>query len=131
VIPVGLRYHDNVFPGRYFALLDSGADNCVFHAEVAQQLEIDVTSGEEKVFGGMGFGKVVGYFHDVDISVGGVWVPSCRVTFSYELLRDSPTYPGQKEGLHYGILGQEGFFDKFKVIFDRAAEDIELRPKFK
>ena len=79
----------------------------------------------------MGFGEAVGYFHEVDLAVGGLWVPSCRVAFSYDLMRTSPTFPGQMEGLHYGILGQEGFFDKFKVIFDRAAEDIELKLKFK
>jgi len=129
IIPIGLRYQNRTFPGLYSALLDSGADNCIFHAEVGEELGIDVRSGEGKVFSGMGFGKTTGYSHLVDISVGGLWVPRCLVSFSYGLSRDSVTYPGQKEGFHYGILGQEGFFDKFKVTFDREAEDIELRPK--
>jgi len=29
----------------------------------------------------------------------------------------------------YGILGQGGFFDLFRVIFDLKKEQIELRPK--
>ncbi len=29
----------------------------------------------------------------------------------------------------YGILGQKGFFNLFKVIFDYTGEDIELREK--
>jgi len=29
----------------------------------------------------------------------------------------------------YGILGQVGFFDHFKVIFDNQAEEIEVMPK--
>ena len=32
------------------------------------------------------------------------------------------------EGLSYGVVGQEGFFDKFKVIFDYPHEEVELRP---
>ena len=128
IIQIGLRYKSNTFSGRYSALLDSGADDCVFHAQIGEAIGIDVKSGREKVFGGMGFGQLVGYMHTVEIEVGGHWV-QCLVAFSYGLVRPSPTNPNKMEGLPYGILGQEGFFDKFKIIFDRAGEEIELRPR--
>lgn len=47
ILPIGLCYHGALFPGLYSVLLDSGADDCILHAEVAEQLSIDVTSGEE------------------------------------------------------------------------------------
>jgi hypothetical protein len=128
VIPIGIRYHGQVFPGRYYTLIDSGADNCLFHADIAVYLGMDITRGEEKEFGGVGFGKIIGYVHRVDIQVGGWWI-ACPVAFTDGLWRDSRAAPGKKEGLYYGVLGQEGFFDQFRVTFDRAANEVELRPK--
>lgn len=37
----------------------------------------------------------------------------------------SPDVPA--EG--YGVLGQVGFFDRFKVVFDLQQEEIEVIPK--
>jgi hypothetical protein len=31
----------------------------------------------------------------------------------------------------YGILGQREFFERYKIIFDYAASDIEIKEKFK
>ena len=128
VIPLGLRYKNNTFSGRYSALLDSGADSSIFHAQIGELIGIDIKSGQRKVFGGMGFGELVGYLHPVEIEIGGHWIP-CPVAFTYDLVRQNPANPGQMQGTPYGILGQEGFFDKFKVIFDRVGEEIELRPR--
>jgi len=109
-------------------MIDSGADDCIFHAEVGEALGIDVRKGEEKSYSGIGFGELKGYRHTIEIEVGGLWVP-CEVTFCYGMVREHPALPNMKQGLRYGILGQRGFFDKFKVIFDYVAEEIELRPR--
>ena len=128
VIPVGIRCRGKTLPGLYNVLIDSGADDCIFHAEVGEAVGIDVKVGPAKTYGGVGFGELTGYLHAVEIQVGGQWV-ECRVAFAYGMRRPHPTFPWMGQGLRYGILGQEGFFDKFKVIFDYSAEEIELRPK--
>ena len=78
---------------------------------------IDVESGKEAKFGGVGGAGMHAYFHTIKVQVG---------DYSYDLYcgfsRDIPA-----DG--YGILGQVGFFDHFKVIFDNQAEEIEVMPK--
>ncbi len=51
VIPIQVRYRDKVI--RYMALLDSGADVSMFHAEMTEVLGIDLKSGTEMVFYGI------------------------------------------------------------------------------
>lgn len=87
-----------------------------------------MNSGTEKSYSGIGFGELKGRRHIVEIQIGGYWV-SCEVTFCHGMTREHPTFHGMKQGLRYGILGQYGFFDKFKVIFDYVGEEIELRPR--
>ena len=126
VIPIQVRHKGRSV--RYMALLDSGADASMFHAEMAEVLGIELKNGTAMVFYGVGHGKSIGYIHDVEINVGGWWV-TCPVAFCPDLVRKDPLDPSRTQGLLYGILGQEGFFEQFNVKFDRAAEEIELRPK--
>lgn len=128
IVPIGIRYRGRALPALYSALIDSGADDCLFHAEVGEAIGIEVKNGPVKTYGGIGFGELIGHIHTVEIQVGGYWV-ECQAAFAYGMLRDHPSLPGMRQGLRYGVLGQAGFFDKFKVIFDFAAEEIELRPK--
>lgn len=37
----------------YAALIDSGADICIFHAEVGKYLGLDIDSGKREEFGGV------------------------------------------------------------------------------
>lgn len=127
VIPIGLRYKGKVFQ-RYSVMIDSGADDCIFHAEIGEALGIDMQAGLEKSYSGIGFGELKGRRHTVDVEVGGHWV-ACEVSFCYGMVRDHPEFPEKKQGLRYGILGQNGFFDKFKVLFDYVGAEIELRPR--
>ena len=126
LIPVGVRYQDKTL--RYVALLDSGAEMSMFHGQLAQALGIDLTRGTRRTFYGVGHGQTVGSIHSVDLEVGGLWV-ACPVAFCPELARPDPTQPGRIQGLSYGILGQVGLFDRFRVVFDRRVQQIELIPK--
>lgn len=126
IIPVGLRSRGKTVPG-YSVMIDSGADDCLFHAEIGEALGIDMNSGIERSYSGVGFGELKGRRHPVEIQIGGYWL-TCDVTFCHGMVRDHPAFPGMKQGLRYGILGQRGFFDQFKVIFDYIGEEIELRP---
>lgn len=114
VIPVELRSGRGRV--RYEVLVDSGADINVVPAEVGELLGIDIESGERSGVGGITGGTLPYYLHPVTIHVGG-WAYEVEMGFM----------PGMP-AMGYGVVGQRGFFDLFKVIFDQDREEIELRP---
>ena len=55
----------------YEALIDSGADFCIFDAEVGEAIGIDVRNGEEARFGGVqGLMSSKAYIHEVILMIG-------------------------------------------------------------
>lgn len=100
----------------YFVLVDSGADNCIFDAEIGELIGLKVKSGKVKKIFGVSGKSIDVYFHDIFISVGGHEFP-LKCGFSSEIANNG-----------YGVLGQVGFFDQFKkVIFDYSRKVVELR----
>lgn len=99
----------------YLSIIDSGADLCIFHAEIGEQIDIDVDKGKLLPFYGIYGKEMKAYFHDIRISVGG-YEFDCCAGFSREL-----------DQLPYGLLGQHGFFDLFNVLFDYNKGRIELK----
>ena len=113
VIPIAIKYGSQHV--RNLALIDSGADYCIFHADLGEQIGIQVESGKRLPFHGTGGQEQIAYFHDIKLEVGGYEIP-CYAGFSRDFL-----------SMPYGILGQIGFFDKFKITFDYEKEKIELQ----
>jgi len=105
----------------YLAIIDSGADFCVFHASVGEVIGIDIESGKKQDFSGVSaqHQPLIAYFHTIQIGVGG-YEFDCWAGFSRDI-----------ESLPYGFLGQLGFFSLFNVILDYNKEEIELRLKNK
>lgn len=102
----------------YAALIDSGADFCIFDGQMGELLGLDVRSGKHLDFGGIqAFAGAEAFLHEVTIRVGG-WPYKTRVGFSYDIAPHG-----------YGILGQKGFFDIFVVKFDFPKEEIELKER--
>lgn len=99
----------------YHVLIDSGADYCVFHATVGEQLGLDIRSGILLTFYGTSGKPQKCYFHKITFKIGG-HDHSCYVGFSYEM-----------EQLAYGLLGQDGFFDKWIVKFEYKKGNVELK----
>lgn len=56
VIPISILVNSQEL--RYAALIDSGADFCIFDAEIGDNLGIDISSGLKIEFGGIQEGKV-------------------------------------------------------------------------
>lgn len=103
---------------QYAALIDSGADFCVFDAEIGEYLRLNVKSGTEVQFGGIqSLGGAKAYIHKLTLEIGGHQFRT-EVGFSYDISKNG-----------YGILGQKGFFDLFSVKFDLQKEDIELKKR--
>lgn len=103
---------------RYAALIDSGADFCIFDAEIGEYLGLNIKSGKREEFGGIQ--EIRGaetFLHNITINIGG-WNYKTVVGFSYDIA---------KHGL--AILGQKGFFDIFVVKFDLLKEEIELKER--
>ncbi len=102
----------------YATLIDSGADFCIFDAEIGEYLGINVRSGKTNEFGGIQErGGATAFLHKVTLSIGGLKYIT-TVGFSYDIARHG-----------FGILGQKGFFESFVVKFDYPKEEIELKSK--
>src|SRR3989338_8388511 len=114
IIPIRVGYR-NKHEG-YFALVDSGADVCIFSAEIGEILGINVESGKKCLVGGITEGeKQFYYIHPIVIQVGG-WPYNIEAGFMPTISR-----------LGYGVLGQKGFFDLFVVKFDYTRGEIEIK----
>jgi hypothetical protein len=112
IIPIYLFYKNSFI--RLEALIDSGADFCVFHSEIADVLGIRWNKGHAHNFVGITGEKGKVYFHQVRIKIGN-WGKSMTCGFSQDLSEYS-----------YGILGQEGFFENFGVHFSLKNESITI-----
>lgn len=82
----------------YSALIDSGADYCIFSIELAQALRVVLSHREKVSFRGVGKGKIKGYWGNVEIKVGKAHYAT-KAIFA------------EISDFGHGILGQKGFFD--------------------
>jgi hypothetical protein len=98
----------------YSALIDSGADYCLFHGIIGEQIGLNVKKGKPLNFYGTGGRTQTAYFHEIMFSIEGTEITT-MVGFSYGL-----------ESLNVGLLGQTGFFNKFKIEFDLQKRIITL-----
>lgn len=115
VIPIEITYGDIVVP--YEVLVDSGADTCIFDAQIAKILKVNLKKGkEQKVSGITGIAESY-YIHPVTVTVGG-WEYKIEAGFLPAIGK-----------FGYGVVGQKGFFDIFVVKFDLVKEEIELKQR--
>ena len=103
IIPIQLAWGDRELNANYYrALVDSGADWCLFHAEIGELLGIPIRDGERRSFVGIEGVENFAYFHWIRLIFGGM---SNEIKAGFvEHFR-----------FRYGILGQGGFFDHFVV----------------
>lgn len=102
---------------KHLALIDSGSDVCIFHADIGEIIGITIESGRLLHFRGITGEQLTAYFHNIKIEVGG-YEFDCYAGFSRNL-----------SNMPYGILGQLGFFSLFNVLFDYSKERVELKLK--
>ena len=98
-------------------LLDSGSDECLFHASIGRDLGIDVEAGQYKQFDGIA-GSVEAYMHLLDLQLQD-FPDRIRIEAGFT----------ESEGVD-AILGQAGFFESYKICFDRSRSRVEVsRPE--
>ena len=98
------------------ALVDSGADRSLFDMEVGKDIGLDIESGEVEYFGGIGGSRVEAFVHKVRLQVAEI-----------EKTVEVPIGFTKNLGVS-GILGQEGFFDAFRIKFEKDHDTFEIIP---
>jgi len=115
LIPIKVFDEKKIRSFECLALVDSGADKSLFNAEIARELGINLSGADEEDFNGIEGGKLPAKVKEVYIQVIGD-----NEIFSIPV--------GFIENLGFlGILGQQGFFDKFFVTFNRRKLELELK----
>jgi hypothetical protein len=96
---------------RFEAIIDSGASRCIFHASIGRFIGLEIEKGViEDTLGINGVSRT--YLHEISLYVPG-GVVNVQAGFSDDL----PIA---------GLLGMNGFFDRFRVTFDPTAQRCEI-----
>jgi len=114
IIPIGL---EGTKAFGYEVLVDSGADICIFHADIGRAIGLVIEKGQRFELGGVTGTERVGYLQKVTLKVGNIAYQT-KVGFT-DSMRDGA----------YGMVGQKGFFDRFAIKFDYAERKIVLHKK--
>lgn len=115
IVDVGLSYNRGAKQNIY-ALIDSGADYCLFGKQIGELLGIQVRKGKYMPMTGISGKKQHGYLHKITVTIGG-WDIEINAVF----LSD--------DDLPMSLLGQVGFFEKTKISFDYEKGEIEVKIK--
>lgn len=99
----------------YFALIDSGADFTMFHADIAELIGVDLNKLQKMTFGGIQNGKTSEAFYT-----------AINLELGYKTLNIPVMFSPDISDNGYGVLGQLGFFNRFKVTFDYRNKNIHL-----
>ncbi|MBI2338195.1 retroviral-like aspartic protease [Candidatus Daviesbacteria bacterium] len=113
IIPVSLRYKRQAI--YYEALIDSGADFCIFPTEIAQKLDMDFKKAKKVYFSGATGEPIQGVVGKLFLQVGEIAFKT-RIVFA-------------DLSSKVALLGQYGFFNLCKVKFDLESAEIEIEHK--
>lgn len=108
ILAIRLSYDHGPQTPRFEALVDSGAADCLFRADIAAHMRIDLKKGVKGTTSGIVQGQIINiYYHDVNL-----WVGADRIKIK----------AGFGEHMSVGaILGRRGFFENFIITFDPSA----------
>lgn len=106
-----------------YAIMDSGADHCIFPASIAGQLGINIPNPNTYVFSGTADSPQVAYFERIKATIWNGEPGEQPISFDL--------YAGFCDTLEHvgiGLLGQEGFFSRFAVSFDQRNNFVDVVP---
>ncbi len=98
------------------ALIDSGADRSLFHVSLGRAIGLDFRKASTATFSGIESGQLHAYVSDVSMEIMGMK----NITKLKAGFVDSPGVSA--------ILGQEGFFDQYRITFAKDRDIIEIVP---
>ncbi|MEO8726137.1 MAG: retropepsin-like aspartic protease [Acidobacteriaceae bacterium] len=105
LVSIGLSHGPVLFKRSFEALVDSGADDCVFPTSTARDLGIDLLEARTERRRGVGGSEQV-FIHAVNLHFG-PYVINIDACFMEHLPIS-------------GLLGRRGFFEHFRITFDPA-----------
>jgi hypothetical protein len=85
---------------------DSGADACLFPLSLATLLKVDILKMPKGLTGGVGSNANMTYYDALTFDLGHGLVFSAYTGFTEAM-----------DNMGLGLLGQEGFFEQFRVEF--------------
>lgn len=116
VIPIKIKHKERWI--WHEVLVDSGADMCIFDAQIGDFLGVNVEEGITDRVSGIAGQTSIYFKHKIAIEIGG-WPYTIEAGF----LRNV------SGSFNYGVVGQRGFFEHFIVKFDLLKEEIELKER--
>ena len=117
VIPILIRNPRNHESIDYEALVDSGADRCVFPSEIGEMIGLDIEAGEKQYVTGVVAGERRPlYMHPVEITSGGYWAS--------RILHLMAGFMPDLSDCGHGLLGHHGFFDNISFVKFRGQKGI-------
>jgi predicted aspartyl protease len=115
-LPVRLAYRAK--STTVVGLIDTGASDCLFDCDVAEDLGINLKDTDrEKEYFGIGNQSVIGYVHEIQFQIQG---------FSEWIEMDAGFLETR---LPYPLLGQSGFFDNYEVTLKRYRGRFEIKSR--
>src|SRR3989344_2362767 len=103
LIPVRISAKEKFILTR--ALIDSGSDYCIFPLDFAYDLRLPLVKSKRTIFRSFSGEAATIYLHQINLSID---------TYRVKILAGFTEEIG---AYSYGVLGQKGFFDNFKVCF--------------
>lgn len=97
------------------ALIDTGADFTLINSHIAKDLDINYKDGVLHKTTGIENNPIETYFHELEIEVPGLENSQFKTTVGF--------INSSSVGV---LLGQKGFFDNFKVTFDKKDNFFEI-----
>lgn len=113
-IEVRLKYVHKITPAPIVALVDSGADVCLCAKHIGEWLGIKFRNQPTLEITAVNSSSLTAYKQPITLYVCGKQY-SCPFYFAENLPPETPI-----------ILGQAGFFDHFKIVFDLQSKSIEI-----
>ena len=111
-IPIRLTGPNGFWEG--YGLLDSGADRCLFNIQIAEKIGLNLAEGRSENFGGIEGGTLKASLQKVKVQIIGI-------SEEIEITAGFVSSAGVA-----AILGQEDFFDSFRIKFERDHGVIEI-----
>ncbi len=111
-IPIKILGPKSIWEG--YALLDSGADRCLFNAEIADDIGVDLSKCQIQNFGGIEGGNIRAKLQKIKLQVVGI---EEKIEVNAGFVNSNAVS---------AILGQEGFFDNLRIKFEKDHGIIEV-----
>lgn len=111
-IPIRLIGPTGIWEG--YGLIDSGADRSLFNTQIAEKIGLNLNEVVAEDFGGIEGGTIEAKLHKVRLQVIGM---NSEIGIIAGFVSSSGVA---------AILGQDGFFDSFRIKFERDHNIIEI-----